>query len=98
MHLGVGSPLASGNLHSLLAIQKQQKDAWNDMLDTHSEEAFLRRTLEQITRAFFHTKLYAATQMADAAGAKLIKQRSQLLFVAWKGFSEAAKRVKEIKR
>lgn len=101
MRLGAGISLdstASGNLQSLLAMQKQQKDAWNDMLEKHSEEAFLRRALEQMKRAFFYTKVYAATQMADAAGELIVKQRWHLFFIAWKGFSEAAARVKHIKR
>ena len=101
MRLGAGASLdstASGNLQSLLAMQKQQKDAWNNMLEKHSEEAFLRRALELMKRAFSHTKIYAAEMMADAAGAMLVKQRWHAFFVAWKGLSEAAKRAKHVKR
>ena len=72
------------DLQSLLAMQQQQKQAWERMLESHSDRAFEKRRYEGLARAFEATRIAGASAVAEATGALCTRARFKARWAEWR--------------
>lgn len=72
------------DLQALLAMQQQQKQAWERMLESHSDRAFEKRRVEGLKRAFDATRIAGASAVAEATGALCTRARFKARWAEWR--------------
>ena len=72
------------DLQALLAMQQQQKQAWERMLESHSDRAFEKRRIEGLKRAFDATRIAGASAVAEATGALCTRARFKARWAEWR--------------
>ena len=75
---------AYADLQSLLAMQQQQKQAWEQMLEAHSERAFEKRRYEGLKRAFDRARLGGTSLFAEKTGDSVRRSRFKARWAEWR--------------